>query len=451
MADPGNNLDLLRRSDELFWCITKSRDKWMRAQKADAEINAIRGILEREEEMPGCLNDRESDAVSKFVVHEELVWRTGMYNEQVIERLVVPDKWQHDLMSMLHCGVLGGHLSHSKLFPTLNQRYWWKHSSCDLKNFIRSCVSCCLIKSGAQVLRPELKQEIAKVRFERIALDIMGPLELSARGNAYIVVIQDYFTKWTELYSVPNHTAPTVSRCVIEWISRFGVPLRLHTDMGAELRGKVMTELCDLFEIKKTSTSGFSPWSNGLIERFNRSLKSMLRHYAKPGVGDWDDYIPLLAGAYRATVHASTGFSPNQLMFGTELVHPMDLVYGIYTGERLPVSPHVFVQALKERLESVWEVARVYLGQAASVQQAQHKRGVALSRCHIYRIDDLVMRLYPPAQRGKLGHKYKGPLKVVKVLDAWAVEVLDGKRVYICNTRNLKPYIPLETPTNSAS
>ena len=70
-------------------------------------------------------------------------------------------------------------------------------------------------QTGAQVLRPELKQEIAKVRFERIALDIMGPLELSARGNAYIIVIQDYFTKWTELYSVPNHTALTVSGCVI--------------------------------------------------------------------------------------------------------------------------------------------------------------------------------------------------------------------------------------------
>ena len=72
-----------------------------------------------------------------------------------------------------------------------------------------------------------------------------------------------------------------------------------------------------------------------------------------------------------------------------------------------------------------------------------------MASCHVYHVGDLVMRFYPPAQRGKLGHVWKGPLKVVKVLDAWAVEVLDGKRVYICNTRNLKPYVVLPCSDNT--
>lgn len=68
-------------------------------------------------------------------------------------------------------------------------------------------MSCCQIKPGPRVLKPELKQDLAQVRFERVALDIMGPIERSIKGNAYLVVIQDYFSKWLKVYAVPDHTA----------------------------------------------------------------------------------------------------------------------------------------------------------------------------------------------------------------------------------------------------
>ena len=292
-----------------------------------------------------------------------------------------------------------------------------------------------------------MKQEIAKVRFERIAFDVMGPLECTVRGNQYILVIQDYFTKWLEIYSIPNHTAKTVANCVVEWISRYGTPRRLHSDRAPEFLSMLFRELCDLFEVKKTYCSPYSPWSDGMVERSNRVIKSMLRHYTDPGKGDWDDYVSILAGAYRATPHASTGFSPNMMVFGVEVIQPVDLVYGIYTGEKLGVSPHIFVNELQERLSSVWQCARVHLGRAAKVQQEQFKKGVEIDRCHVYKPGDQVMKWHPPFQ-GKLGCDYKGPLKVLKVLDPWLVEIQDGKRVYLCSTRNLKPYIPLDpSPT----
>ena len=170
----------------------------------------------------------------------------------------------------------------------------------------------------------------------------------------------------------------------------------------------------------------------------------MLRYYTDPGKGDWDEYTGLLAGAYRATVHASTGFSPNLMVFGTELVQPIDIVYGVYTGEKLDVSPHVFVQEVQKRLEDVWKQARMYLGRAAQVQQRHFKKGAPIEKCHVYNTGDLVMKWHPPLQQ-KLGVLYKGPLKIVKVIDPWMVEIQDGKRVYVCSTRNLKPYVPLPT------
>lgn len=235
----------------------------------------------------------------------------------------------------------------------------------------------------------------------------------------------------------------TVAGCEIQWISRFGVPGRFHSDRGPELMGQIFQELCQLFQLKKTSTSGYAPWSNAIIEGSNRTLKSMLLHFTDSGKGDWDEYIPLLAGASRATQHASTGFSPNQMVLGVELIQPVDLVYGIYTVERLDISPHVFIQQLHERLKAVWACARIYLGQAAEVQQAQFNKGVPLDKCHVYKTGDKVMKFHPPLHH-KLGAVYKGPLTVVKVIDQWLVEVRDGRRVYMCNTRNLKPYVPLE-------
>eukprot|EP00731_Ephydatia_muelleri_P024449 Em0016g720a len=65
------------------------------------------------------------------------------------------------------------------------------------------------------------------------AMDIMGPLPETSRGNKYILVIADYFTKWSEAYPIPNMEAITVAKCVVnEFICRFGVPEQLHSDQG---------------------------------------------------------------------------------------------------------------------------------------------------------------------------------------------------------------------------
>ena len=117
-------------------------------------------------------------------------------------------------------------------------------------------------------------------------MDILGPLPLTPRGNKFVLVVTDYFTKWTESYAIPNQEATTVAeKLVSEFVCRFGVPREIHSDQGTNFESKVMTEVCKLLDIEKTRTTPLHPQSDGQVERYNRTLIEMLRQVERQSGG----------------------------------------------------------------------------------------------------------------------------------------------------------------------
>ena len=162
---------------------------------------------------------------------------------------------------------------------------------------------------------------------ERVHIDILGPFPESERGNKYVLVVVDQFTKWVEAYALPDQGAETTARALVfEFIVRYGAPLTIHTDQGRNFESELFRRICSLFEITKTRTTPYHPASNGQVERFNRTVLQMLRSYVRQDQRDWDVYLPLVTAAYRAAPHASTGFTPNHMMFGREVRMPGDMV-----------------------------------------------------------------------------------------------------------------------------
>ena len=124
-------------------------------------------------------------------------------------------------------------------------------------------------------------------------MDIVGPLPRTKRGNRFIIVVNDYFTRWPEAFAVVDHEAETVAKKLMEqWVSRFGVMQYLHTDQGREFESRVLQALCGLLGIKKTRTAPYHPQSDGLVERNNRTIKDMLSKVVNENHGDWDEWIP---------------------------------------------------------------------------------------------------------------------------------------------------------------
>eukprot|EP00731_Ephydatia_muelleri_P036502 Em0266g5a len=84
---------------------------------------------------------------------------------------------------------------------------------------------------------------------QRVAMDILGPLPETEKGNKYILVIGDYFTKWKEAYPLPNMEAMTVARHLVsEFMCRFGVPEQLHSDQGRNFESGVIKGICELLQ-----------------------------------------------------------------------------------------------------------------------------------------------------------------------------------------------------------
>lgn len=126
---------------------------------------------------------------------------------------------------------------------------------------------CGTKKNWGKKRRSTLKQNVVDAPIECLAMDILGLLLLNPRGNKFILVVTDYFTKWTESYPILNQEASTVAEKLVgEFICRFGVPREIHSDPGTNCESKVMSEVCKLLDIEKMRTTPQQPQSDGQVE-----------------------------------------------------------------------------------------------------------------------------------------------------------------------------------------
>lgn len=129
--------------------------------------------------------------------------------------------------------------------------------------------------------------------------------------------MSDYFSKWTEAFPLPNQEAQTVA-CVLdeEWICHFGTPRSIHSDKGRNFESTLFKELCRLLDMSKTHSSPYHPQSNGLVQRFNRTLLSVLSLFVNENQTNWDGLLPYVMMVYRSSVRASTWFTPYKILTG---------------------------------------------------------------------------------------------------------------------------------------
>ena len=170
------------------------------------------------------------------------------------------------------------------------------------------------------------------------------------------MVIGDYFSKYTEAYALPDHTAQKVARVVVEqWICRYGVPRIIHNDQGRDFESHLFTEMCRLLDIEKTKTCPYRPQSDGMIERFNCTVAQMLATFVKGNRKTWDEHLPFLMLGYRSTVHESTQCTPNELMYGWNVALPIDVIAGPSPrASEIPQCPVVYVEWLRTSLQNLF-------------------------------------------------------------------------------------------------
>ena len=187
----------------------------------------------------------------------------------------------------------------------------------DVKAWCRNCYRCSSRRKPQKTFPVPLQVYNVGAPLKGLAIDVFELLRETDQGNRYILVVMDYFSKWVEGLAL-----------VTEVISRFGVPLQIHTDQGRNVESVLFKEVCMLLDIEKTRTTPLHPQSDGMVELLSRILEAMLSKFVQESQRNSDQILPLLAMAYRSAIHESTGCTPNELMFGRDVRLPADLMFG---------------------------------------------------------------------------------------------------------------------------
>ncbi len=214
----------------------------------------------------------------------------------------------------------------------------------------------------------------------------------------------------------------------------------MFTDNGSNFASNLFKAVCSLLHVGKTHTTPYRPQSNAQCERVNRSVLQLIRCYVGEESRNWDKQLQLVAGALRSTVNRRTGFTPNMMMLGREVVMPADLVFGGLPSKSVEGELDPYVTQLGETLKKVHELARSNLQAAQHIQKKTYDRKACE---HTYEVGDLVYKLDPTAR--KLNPVWKGPFLVTKKYSPILFEIRGKKksgvihhdRLTSCNDRDI--------------
>jgi hypothetical protein len=250
--------------------------------------------------------------IGLFFLRNDVLCRDGPPLSQKRRRssqiqVVVPLSLRKQLLEEYHDSPLSGHLATRRTRLRLEDKYYWPSLVDDVKEYCRLCSVCSAQRRST--LRTFLNPlELTNRPFEVLGLDFLGPVQPpSPTGNAYILVITDYFTKWVEVVPLPNTTALVTAKALVERIILYhGPPRTVVTDRGSNFTSELFTSLCKTLDIKYLKSTAYHPQTNGLTERFNRTMMDMVRKYLRKGFAKWEDALGPIAFAYRNSVHSST-------------------------------------------------------------------------------------------------------------------------------------------------
>ena len=197
----------------------------------------------------------------------------------------------------------------------------------------------------------------------------------AALVSIYVLVICDYATRYPEAIPLHSTDASHIAEELIGVFARVGIPSEILTDQGSNFTSQLLIELYRMLHIHPIKTTPYHPQTDGLVERFNQTLKSMLRKAATKEGRDWDKMIPFLLFAYREVPQSSTGFSPFELLDGKPVRGPLDVLRESWEANTKSKESVVsYVLSTRDKLDSMYSLVTENMQQAQKTQKAWYDR-----------------------------------------------------------------------------
>ena len=239
-------------------------------------------------------------------------------------RLYIPQEMENIVIKQYHDQL--GHMALDKTYGSMRLKYFFPNMYRKLNSYIEKCVTC-QTASTKKPLPPLQETNIPPYPFAKMALDLTGPYPTTMSGNRYIVSFIDIYSGWPEAYAVPDKAAYRIVHLILEGIfPRFGCPLEIVSDNGTENVNRKVQETLDAMKIHYIKTSYYCPQANGRVERFHRTLHSVMMKKIQEDVQTWDLYLNQTPAAVRFHVNESSKFSPFFLLYNRDVVLPLDTI-----------------------------------------------------------------------------------------------------------------------------
>lgn len=423
-------------------------DEIAQAQDKDTSLSKIRTMVKEGKEKDTPKGNM------KFVMERKLLYRvfTSKPDEKQVRQLVVPTKYRNDVMKVGHETLFAGHLGSRKSSDRIMSSFYWPGIQADVRRYCRSCDICQRTTSKGRTMKVPLGQmPLIEVPFQRIAVDIVGPIHpITEKGNRYILTIVDYATRYPEAVALPGIEAERVAEALVEVFSRVGVPAEILTDRGTQFTSGVMAEVSRLLSMKQLVTTPYHPQCNGLVERFNGTLKEMLKKMCSEKPKTWDRYLSAVLFAYREAPQESLGFSPFELLYGRTVRGPVTILKELWTKEMPDTevrTTYQYVLELRNRLEETCKLAREALSKNA---QRYKKNFDRKTRNRSFMKGDKVLVLLP-TDRNKLLMQWKGPYHVLDKIGLSDYRLQLPKQTKIFHANLLRQYLEREKEVKNTS
>ena len=397
--------DLLRaqRNDRM----TSNLKKWIEngsPDKGDLEEDSYRILRQNFMQKEGRLYlNKDGIVACKRRDEDKVLYK---YNE-----IVLPQLYQTELLFMSHDQM--GHQGIDKVYQRILKRFEWPGMKKACEKWVTACLSCQQVKDPRKLRFPLQSIESSELN-EVVHLDHQKMCMTDSGYNQVLVKI-DHFTKYAE--AVPCITASAEETCdhlINTWIARHGCPMTFQSINGTAFVGERTKELMRRSQVAQAHSTTYHPQTNGLVERQNKTLVSMLRVYCSRCMTDWDRYLPQVMGAYNSTQLSTTGVSPHMMLTGHKKSLPLTCFYPEYEGKN--TSPQVYVRDVIRRQQELNDLCRRNTQQAQARQRKKFDKKAAGAKA--YSVGDYVwvfQNVIPPKGTKKLLKKWRGPFMITEV------------------------------------
>ena len=359
-----------------------------------------------------------------------------------VRQVVLPKKYRCVVLETAHSLPMAGHLGIRSTYEKVLRHFFWPGMRGDVARFCKSCLVCQQVGKPNQVIPKAALHPIPAFGdpFTDIVIDFVGPLPKSSSGKQYLLTVMCKATRYPEAFPMSSTRTVNVISALSKFFCQVGLPTSIQSDNDSSFCSDSFKSFVNKYGIEHILSTPYRPQSQGVLERYHQTLKTMLKKFCLANTSSWDVHIPFLLFCTRDTVQESLGFSPFQLVFGHRVRGPLSVLKNQCLSESQVPNLLERVEDSYEKLRQCREFARENLQSAQGKMKSWYDRK---SATRSFSPGDQCL-VFLPISRGALSAKFFGPYKVLEKVSELTYRIATpdrGRRQRVCHINQLKKFI----------